>query len=128
MTDKVAADTVEAQGWQDRFKLRSDLMQPDLYAFEKAIQKHGGIQLVFGGGTVQATHAIYAAIDAGWIATPETSTGDFTISQNGSGPGRKETRYFIGGRGIHEMPAGMVIWYGTRVTEAYREAVEIPPN
>jgi len=119
----------KVEGWQDAFRLRQDLLQPDVYAFEKAIQKLGGFTLsIIGGGTVQATHVLQAAIEAGWIAEPETEVGEFGPSSNGSGPADKEKRYFIGGKGLHEMTAGEVIWYGSKVTEAYKDAVDIPPN
>ncbi len=120
---------VEGLGWQDAFRLRDDLLQPEVYAFEKALQRLGGLSLsIVGGGTVQATHAICAAIEAGWIAEPEAGMADYTPSPNGSRSPEKQKQYFIGDKGIHEMNAGEVIWYGSKVTEAYRDATTIPKN
>ena len=129
MATEASAAVSEQVGWQDAFRLRDNLLQPDVYAFEKALQKLGGFQLsIVGGGTVQATHAICAAIEAGWIAEPESGTAKFTPSPNGSAKPKEDTNYYIGSKGIHEMTAGEVIWYGARVTEAYRDATAIPPN
>lgn len=120
----MTAESSIKAGWQDAFRLRDDLLQPEVYAFEKALQKHGGIAgAIMGGGTVQASHALYAAIDAGWIAEPEAVAGE-SVDQDG----KKVARYFIGGKGVHEMTAGMVVWYGSQVVTAYRGATEIPPN
>ena len=120
MTDQTK-DTVSA-GWKDAFQLRGNLLQPDVYAFEKALQKQGaGASMLLGGGTVNATHMLVAAIEAGWVEEPETVIGESTAET-------PEKRYFIGGKGIHEMSAGVVLYYGAQVSEAYREAVAIPPN
>ena len=61
-------------GWKDEFELRDDLVQRDVYPFEAALQRHGG--LTRNGSAMNAEHALRAAIEAGWVKSPETETGE----------------------------------------------------
>lgn len=102
--------------WQEMFKVKENLVQRDVYAFEDALRKAGGIMLQTA--SITAAHMVRAAIEAKWIESPETKHGEID--------GKKV--WFIGSGDIDDMNAGRVRWYGQQVSAAYNQAVELPPN
>lgn len=102
--------------WQKEFKLRDNLLQRDVYAFESALHDAGGLQ--FDSASVTSAHALKAAIAAGWIESPVCEKGMF----------EGKPRWFVGSVNLDELHAGKVRWYGTAVLTAYNAAVDIPKN
>lgn len=102
--------------WQELFKIRENLVQRDVYAFEDSLRKQGGITLTTA--SITAVHMVRAAIEAKWIESPETKSGNID----------GKDVWFIGAGDVDDMNAGRVRWYGAQVSEAYNKAVEMPPN
>jgi hypothetical protein len=115
----MSAETIEqgSDGWQDRFKIRADLVQADVYAFEKTAYTLGG--LTTGGYNMRAAHALKAAIEAGWLVEPAAE-----VLKDARG----QARYLLAGENVDQMHGGKVLWYGARVTEHYTAAITVPPN
>ena len=106
--------TEKLNEWQKAFKLKGDLKQSDLVAFETAlieIPRGLFLQIHYGG-------RLRAAIEAGWIDAPKCEVGDFE--------GKK--RFYYDGKDVEEMNGGAVRWLGQKIDEAYQKATEIPKN
>lgn len=119
MSDEIkeAGGGAAAPSWKDRLKLRADLRQRDVYAFETHLAEIGGISV--DGASVRASHALKAAISAGWLEAPASE-----VLKTATG----EPRYFIDGEELDDMHAGKVLFIGSRIVQAYIEAITIPPN
>lgn len=104
--------------WQDQFKLRDDLRQRDVYAFEKDVNTLGGFSTE--GTQILAAHALKAAISAGWLADPDS--GDVLTDS------KSVRRYHLHGEDVDDLHPGKVRWYGMRVMAHYTRAVTPPPN
>jgi len=119
--DVVLDEAVEAPAklapWQLEFELRADLVQEDIYAFEKIEQQLGGLRV--GGYSTRAAAALKAAIGAGWLAAPAVE-----VLKDAKG----EPRYMYAGENVDKMHPGKVLWLGTRVTQHYSAAITTPPN
>lgn len=103
--------------WKDEFQLRADLKQRDVYAFEENVHKLGGFSQ--NGSNILASHALKAAIDAGWLEAPASE-----VLQTSGG----EKRYYIAGEDVDDMHPGKVRWFGLRIVGHYSAAVQPPPN
>jgi len=114
---KDAGGEVSAPSWKDQFKLRGDLRQRDVYAFETNAHKLGGLDIA--GNIIRASHALKAAIEAGWLVAPTSE-----VLQTSGG----EKRYHIDGEDVDDLHAGKVLYYGAKVIEAYVTAITVPPN
>ena len=113
---------MEAEGdalpsWKDKLKLRPDLRQRDVYAFEKHLNSLGGF--TNEGSSILAAHALKAALEAGWLAEPD---GEVLRDAKGN------ARYFIDGEDVDDMHPGVVRVFGMRVVGHYTAAVTPPPN
>lgn len=104
--------------WKDSFKLRDDLRQRDVYAFETDVNTLGGFSK--DGSNILAAHALKAAISAGWLADPDS--GEVLTDSKG------ESRYHLNGEDVDDLHAGKVRWFGLRVVAHYSKAVAPPPN
>lgn len=102
-------------GWQDEFKLRGDLVQRDMEAFDITLKDLGGTAV---GPSANSGHLLKAAIACGWIEEPEGEAGDFKDGR----------RYMLGGLNVDDMQPGKVLWYGGQVGKVYAAALKIPPN
>ncbi len=105
------------QSWKDEFKLRPDLRQRDVYAFEENVHKLGGFSR--DGSNILAGHALKAAIDAGWLEAPASE-----VLQTAGG----EKRYHLAGVDVDDMHPGKIRWFGLRIVAHYSQAVQPPPN
>ena len=120
MSDEIKTDEggdFPAPSWKDSFKLRDDLRQRDVYAFETNVNKLGGLRE--DGASIRAVTALKAAIEAGWLVAPVSEV--LRDSKN-------RARHFIDGEDVDDMHAGKVLFYGARVVNAYTSAISIPPN
>lgn len=118
MSDEILEAGAETPpSWKDEFKLRDDLRQRDVYAFESRVHTLGGFSKE--GSNILAAHALKAAIDAGWVADPPSE-----VLQTSGG----EKRYELGGEDVDDMHPGKVRWYGLRIVAHYSAAVQPPPN
>ncbi len=106
-----------APSWKELFKLRGDLRQRDVYAFELNVNLLGGFSR--DGSNILAAHALKAAIEAGWIADQSSEV----LKTSGG-----EKRYYVAGEDVDDMHPGKVRWYGLKVVAHYTEAVTPPPN
>ena len=128
--------TPAAPSWQADFKLKEDLRQRDVYAFEQAlyeferalqnslgetqmarIAQRIGLQML--PPNVWGAHALKAAIQAGWIERPEAEVLNKT---NGT------KVYHYDGADVEELHAGKVRWYGDLIAGHYNSLVSPPPN
>lgn len=130
--------------WQTAFRLKADLRQKDIYAFEtelRLLEKSApavntvvaqSLQVMRTIGmtvdaSIESEHHLKAAIKAGLIEAPTWEVA--TVHANGATGGKQTTRYFLAGENVDEMHPGKVRWYGKRINLAYQKAVEIPdPN
>lgn len=104
--------------WKDKFQLRGDLRQRDIYAFEQNVNTLGGFSN--DGTNILAAHALKAAIEAGWLADPDS--GDVLTDSKGA------QRFEMDGEDVDDMHPGKVRWYGMRVVAHYSQMVAPPPN
>ena len=107
-----------AASWKDEFKLRDDLVQRDIYAFESNVAELGGFST--DGSNILAAHALKAAIDAGWLADPDS--GEVLTDSKG------DKRHMLNKIDVDDMHPGKVRWYGLRIVAHYSKAVAPPPN
>lgn len=107
----------EVPAWQAAFRLRTDLTQQDIYAYEIELNKLSTTPA--RGGVVVSNHALKAAIKAGWLAEPASAVipwPDGTF------------RYLFAGENVDTLLPGKLIWYGQQVTATYLRAFVVPPN
>jgi len=140
----VVIDEEQPHNWQTDFKLKTALLQRDVYAFEtelRILEKSApGVDTVLErvfqvlrtlgmtvDSNIETEHNLKAAIRAGWILAPLCEVAE--ISPNGRLTARKQTRYLFDDQNVDEMHPGKVRWYGREIIAAYNKAVEIPdPN
>lgn len=103
-------------GWQDDFKLRADLVQLDMETFDVAVRALGGTN---SGPSANSGHLLKAAIEAGWLETPES---EVLKTQ------KDDKRYMLAGEDVDKMNPGMVLWYGAQIGKLYAASLVIPPN
>lgn len=126
--------------WQTDFKLRANLVQRDIYAFENELrlQEKTSVSLdtvlertfailralsMSAESNIETQHNLISAIKAGWIENPVCEVAEVMTGN------RKTMRYFFGGMNVEEMHPGKVRWYGKEIAKAYNAAVAIPdPN
>jgi hypothetical protein len=102
-------------GWQDDFKLKSDLFQRDIVKFELAISKYA---MIYSAANLVAANFLKAAIEAEWVVSPPCEVGEFA----------GDKRYYYDGVDVDDMHPGKLRWIGDRAASAYNEAVSAPPN
>lgn len=110
-------DKAAAPSWKDALKVREDLVQRDMYAFEMALHELGGI--VGFGSSIAAERALKAAIDAGWLEAPASE-----VVKRANGDKRHE----LDGKPVDDTHPGIVRWYGSAILQQYALAVKPPPN
>ena len=103
--------------WKDQIKLRGDLRQRDVYAFEQCVNSLGGFNQE--GSSILAGHALKAAVAAGWLADPDSE-----VLRDAKG----NARHFIAGEDVDDMHPGKVRYFGLRIVGHYTAAVTPPPN
>lgn len=106
-----------APSWKAALVLRADLVQADVYAFEKRADELGG--LMDGGFNMRSAHALKAAIGAGWLVEPAAE-----VLKDGRG----QERFMFAGEDVDRMHPGKVLWFGSQITRAYSNAITVPPN
>ena len=100
-------------------QLKADLRHRDMVVFEEAISRQPAKLLAAASGSSRASDVyLRAAIDAGWITAPKTETGKFEA----------ETRHFVDGVNVDELPPWVVRFIGQRIEAAYNQAASIPKN
>lgn len=118
MSDKEKKDGgATAPSWQESFKLRDDLKQRDVYSFETHVSTLGGFSN--NGSNILAAHALKAAIEAGWLADPDSE-----VLRDAGG----KARYFMAGEDVDDAHPGKVRWFGLKIVAHYSKAVAPPPN
>lgn len=115
--DKEVGGDSAAPSWKDLLKLRDDLRQRDIYAFESNVHALGGFSK--DGSNILADHALKGAIEAGWL---DAEAAEVLTTAGG------DKRYYLNGENIDDLHAGKVRWYGLKIIAHYSNAVTPPPN
>lgn len=124
--------------WQKDFKLKQDLRQREVYAFENELRQQERLaptleniitrtfQVLQGlgmtvGANIESEQYLKAALKAGWIETPACEVARITGADK-----RERTVFLLGGVDIDEMHPGKVRWYGRQISALYNLAVAPP--
>lgn len=103
--------------WKDNLKLRDELRQRDVYAFEENVSAIGGFSK--DGSNVLAGHALKGAIKSGWL---DAEAAEVLTTADG------KERFELAGEDVDDMHPGKVRWYGMRIMALYTKWVTPPPN
>lgn len=108
--------------WQRAFKIKPDLREADVVALERSAAAIPHIILSATNSYREAYLA--AAIEAGWIESPDTKWEEVRRKEDGREV--VEKRYYYDGRELSTMHPGAVRWLGGQVIIKYNEVTAVP--
>ncbi len=97
--------------------LKSDLRQRDVAAWNRAYLNHPYRAALAD----ERQAALQAAIEAGWILSPDCTYEDVTTAS-----GQTRRRYLFDGVEVDDMLASEVAYYGTLCNAYFEDATRIP--
>ena len=108
--------------WQENFALKEQLTQGDFEALEMAIVKMPGVISMLRNSGLSLAHGAYlrAAIQAGWIVTPECRA----LTDDKSG----DRAFFYNGKDVDEMHPAAVKWLGQKVIDRHDAIMSEDPK
>lgn len=115
--------TAELYDWQEAFTIKGDLREKDVTALERAAASLPHIILSATNSYAEAY--LCAAIEAGWIVSPECSYEEVKRKDE-NGRMVTERRYTYDGRDVGDIHPGAVRWLGQQVIGRYNEVTVVP--
>lgn len=105
--------TEKLHDWQKAFKLKDELLQGDFSAIELALFEMPNAVRLFSQAELSVARGgwLKAAIQAGWIETPECKA--LTDKKN------KEAAYIYDGVDVDKLHPAKVLWLGKQVIDRH---------
>lgn len=110
----------ELNEWQKEFALKDELFQGDFEALELALFRMPNVATMFRNSDLSLVNGAYlrAAIQAGWVLTPETK----------SMTDKKEALYVYDGVDVDKMHPAKVSWLGKQVVDRHDAVMSEDPK
>lgn len=114
--------TDELKDWQKDFALKEDLRHGDFEAIELALFEMPNAARIFRNADLSVVRGAWlkAAIQAGWIVTPECKA----LTDKKS----RETAYLYDGGDVDRMHPARVLWLGAQVIERHDSIMSEDPK
>ena len=108
--------------WQEEFALKESLTQGDFEELEMALVKMPSVISILRNSGMSIAHGAYlrAAIQAGWIISPECKT----MTEDKTG----ERSYYYSGKNVDELHPAIVGWLGQRVIDKHDSIMTEDPK